>query len=97
MFNPSGSVKILAVDCGIKNNQIRCLVSRGAAVTVVPWDYDFNKDKGQLRPQLLLLCVCLLICTLSVSERLCESLCVCVWMWSPMCFLEILYMHGYIP
>ena len=34
----------MAVDCGIKCNQIRCLAMRGAAVTVVPWDYDFNKD-----------------------------------------------------
>ena len=31
----------------MKNNQIRCLVERGACVKVVPWDYDFNKDKGK--------------------------------------------------
>ena len=28
------------VDCGVKQNIIRCLVKRGAEVTVVPWDYD---------------------------------------------------------
>ena len=47
VYNPLGRVQILAVDCGIKNNQIRCLVNRGASVRVVPWDYDFNQDKGQ--------------------------------------------------
>ena len=31
----------------MKNNQIRCLVERGACVKVVPWDYDFNKDKDK--------------------------------------------------
>ena len=41
-----GGVRIVAVDCGMKNNQIRCLVERGACVKVVPWDYDFNKDTG---------------------------------------------------
>ena len=42
-----GALRIMAVDCGMKNNQIRCLVERGACVKVVPWDYDFNKDKGE--------------------------------------------------
>lgn len=37
-----GGVRILAVDCGIKYNQIRCLCERGARVTVVPWDYPLN-------------------------------------------------------
>ena len=44
VYNPSGSLRIVAVDCGIKNNQIRCLASRGACVQVVPWNYDFTKD-----------------------------------------------------
>jgi carbamoyl-phosphate synthase small subunit len=34
--------KILAVDCGIKNNIIRCLLKRDVTVIRVPWDYDFN-------------------------------------------------------
>ena len=42
MFNPEGKVKILAVDCGIKYNQLRCLCSRGASVTVVPWDHNLD-------------------------------------------------------
>ena len=44
IYNPSGEFKIIAVDCGIKYNQIRCLIARGAAVKVVPWNYDFNND-----------------------------------------------------
>ncbi|RXM27756.1 CAD protein [Acipenser ruthenus] len=46
VFNPSGSVKMVAVDCGIKYNQIRCLCQRGASVTVVPWDYPLDKYDG---------------------------------------------------
>lgn len=30
----------MMIDCGVKNNQIRCLVSRGVCVTVVPWNAD---------------------------------------------------------
>ncbi|KAL4221656.1 hypothetical protein ACF0H5_019913 [Mactra antiquata] len=41
-YNSSGDVKIIALDCGIKYNQVRCLCERGASVTVVPWDYKFN-------------------------------------------------------
>ncbi|XP_064196290.1 CAD protein isoform X2 [Anguilla rostrata] len=42
VFNPSGTVRIAAVDCGIKYNQIRCLCQRGARVTVVPWDHPLD-------------------------------------------------------
>ena len=42
-FNANGFPKIMAVDCGLKYNQIRCLVSRGARVDVVPWDFDLAK------------------------------------------------------
>uniref|UniRef100_A0A4W5KBC5 Carbamoyl-phosphate synthetase 2, aspartate transcarbamylase, and dihydroorotase n=1 Tax=Hucho hucho TaxID=62062 RepID=A0A4W5KBC5_9TELE len=42
VFNPSGAVRITAVDCGIKYNQIRCLCQRGACVTVVPWDHPLD-------------------------------------------------------
>ncbi|CAG5127998.1 unnamed protein product, partial [Candidula unifasciata] len=41
-YNPDGDVKIVAVDCGMKYNQIRCLCARGASVTVVPWDHPLN-------------------------------------------------------
>uniref|UniRef100_A0A670I628 Multifunctional protein CAD n=1 Tax=Podarcis muralis TaxID=64176 RepID=A0A670I628_PODMU len=42
LFNPGGSIRITAVDCGLKYNQIRCLCSRGAAVRVVPWDHPLD-------------------------------------------------------
>ena len=31
------------MDVGLKYNQLRCLLSRGVEVLVVPWDYDFPK------------------------------------------------------
>ncbi|MCQ2266909.1 MAG: carbamoyl-phosphate synthase (glutamine-hydrolyzing) large subunit [Bacteroidaceae bacterium] len=34
--------KVVLVDCGVKNNIIRCLLKRGVDVVRVPWDYDFN-------------------------------------------------------
>ncbi|NXC78145.1 PYR1 protein, partial [Anhinga anhinga] len=42
VFNPGGSLRIIAVDCGLKYNQVRCLCERGAAVTVVPWDHPLD-------------------------------------------------------
>ncbi|KAJ8033298.1 CAD protein [Holothuria leucospilota] len=45
VFNKGGSYKIMAVDCGIKNNQIRNLAQLGAEVTVVPWDYSFKSSE----------------------------------------------------
>lgn len=30
------------VDCGLKYNQLRCLISRGARLDVVAWDYDLK-------------------------------------------------------
>ncbi|XP_055088208.1 CAD protein [Periophthalmus magnuspinnatus] len=44
VFNPSGSVRVTVVDCGVKFNQIRCLAHRGARVTVVPWDSPLNPE-----------------------------------------------------
>ncbi|CAG5119185.1 unnamed protein product [Candidula unifasciata] len=43
-YGKGNSVKILAVDCGIKQNMIRHLVAHGAEVKVVPWDYDFSEE-----------------------------------------------------
>uniref|UniRef100_A0A182N1E7 ATP-grasp domain-containing protein n=1 Tax=Anopheles dirus TaxID=7168 RepID=A0A182N1E7_9DIPT len=37
-YNASGTPRICAIDCGLKLNQVRCFVSRGARVDVVPWD-----------------------------------------------------------
>jgi carbamoyl-phosphate synthase small subunit len=40
-----GIYKVILVDCGVKNNIIRCLLNRGATVKRVPWDYDFTKEE----------------------------------------------------
>jgi carbamoyl-phosphate synthase small subunit len=37
-----GNEQILLLDCGVKNNIIRCLIDTGATIVRVPWDYDFN-------------------------------------------------------
>jgi len=37
-------IKVVLVDCGVKNNIIRCLVKRGVCVIRVPWDHDLNKE-----------------------------------------------------
>jgi carbamoyl-phosphate synthase small subunit len=46
-LNPDGDVKIALLDFGAKANILRSLVRRGAAVTVFPWNYDFNKVRDQ--------------------------------------------------
>jgi carbamoyl-phosphate synthase / aspartate carbamoyltransferase len=41
--HPSGrALRVLAVDVGMKYNQIRCFTSRGVELKVVPWDYNFT-------------------------------------------------------
>jgi carbamoyl-phosphate synthase small subunit len=47
VFGPGGSPRIALIDCGAKNNILRCLLARGAEVLVLPWnaslegrDYD---------------------------------------------------------
>jgi len=46
--HPSGRpVRVICVDVGLKYSQLRCLVSRGLEVEVVPWDYDFPKHAGK--------------------------------------------------
>lgn len=46
-LNPDGDVKIAVLDFGAKANILRALVRRGAALTVLPWNYDFNKIRDQ--------------------------------------------------
>lgn len=46
-LNPTGDVKIAVLDFGAKANILRSLVRRGAAVTVLPWNYDFNKIRDR--------------------------------------------------
>lgn len=41
-YNPKGSPRICAVDCGLKYKQIRCLLDRGARVDLVPWDHQLD-------------------------------------------------------
>jgi carbamoyl-phosphate synthase/aspartate carbamoyltransferase len=44
---PSGRpIRVLCVDVGMKYNQIRCFLSRGVEMKVVPWDYDFPKHEA---------------------------------------------------
>ncbi len=38
----NGRKRVVLVDCGAKNNIIRCLLNRGVEVVRVPWNYDFN-------------------------------------------------------
>lgn len=44
VVNAGGTPRILALDCGLKYNQIRCLCQRGAEVTVVPWDHALDSQ-----------------------------------------------------
>ena len=44
-LHPSGRpLRVMAVDVGMKYNQIRCFTARGVELKVVPWDYDFNTE-----------------------------------------------------
>lgn len=46
-LHPSGRpLRVLAIDVGMKYNQIRCFLSRGVELKVVPWDHDFL-SKGE--------------------------------------------------
>lgn len=40
-----GEYKVVLIDCGVKNNIIRCLIDRNATVIRVPWDYDFTNEE----------------------------------------------------
>ena len=40
----SGRHKVLLVDCGMKNNILRCLLKHDVSVKRVPWDYDFSGE-----------------------------------------------------
>lgn len=46
-LNPAGDVKIAVLDFGAKANILRSLVRRGAAVTILPWNYDFNRIRDR--------------------------------------------------
>ncbi|KAI5866645.1 carbamoyl-phosphate synth [Durotheca rogersii] len=41
--HPSGRpLRVVCLDVGMKNNQLRCLLNRGVEVLVCPWNYDFT-------------------------------------------------------
>ncbi|RPD55775.1 hypothetical protein L227DRAFT_566493 [Lentinus tigrinus ALCF2SS1-6] len=48
-MHPSRSrpLRVLAVDVGMKYNQIRCFTHRGVELKVVPWDYDYLADSEE--------------------------------------------------
>ena len=41
-YNEGADKKVVLVDCGVKNNIIRCLLKRNVEVIRVPWNYDFS-------------------------------------------------------
>lgn len=45
IYNIKGYPRICAVDCGLKYNQIRCFLNRGARVDIVPWNHKLNIDE----------------------------------------------------
>ncbi|HOX31918.1 MAG TPA: glutamine-hydrolyzing carbamoyl-phosphate synthase small subunit [Spirochaetales bacterium] len=38
LYNEGGRPRVALIDCGAKNNILRCLLGRGAEVRVLPWD-----------------------------------------------------------
>jgi carbamoyl-phosphate synthase small subunit len=40
----NGEHRVVLIDCGVKNNIIRCLLKHGTTVIRVPWDYDFSGE-----------------------------------------------------
>jgi len=40
----NGKYKVLMVDCGMKNNILRCLLKHDVTIKRVPWDYDFSNE-----------------------------------------------------
>jgi carbamoyl-phosphate synthase small subunit len=41
----AGPIRIIAIDCGMKENIVRSLARENVTLTRVPWDYDFTKDQ----------------------------------------------------
>lgn len=40
----NGRHRVILLDCGVKNNILRCLLQRDVSVKRVPWDYDFTQE-----------------------------------------------------
>mmetsp|Transcript_50152 Transcript_50152/g.54142 ORF Transcript_50152/g.54142 Transcript_50152/m.54142 type:complete len:1514 (+) Transcript_50152:67-4608(+) len=47
VYGKGNATKVIAIDCGMKNNIIRHLVKRGVELTVVPWNYPFAAEMDQ--------------------------------------------------
>ncbi|KAI0380070.1 carbamoyl-phosphate synth [Hypomontagnella monticulosa] len=46
--HPSGRpLRVLCLDVGMKNNQLRCFLNRGIEVLVCPWNHDFASRAGE--------------------------------------------------
>ena len=45
VYNAGAKKKILLIDCGVKHNIIRSLISRNVSVVRVPWDYNFLNEE----------------------------------------------------
>jgi carbamoyl-phosphate synthase/aspartate carbamoyltransferase/dihydroorotase len=45
VYNAEGCPRICVVDCGLKYNQLRCLLMRGARLDVVQWDHILNPEQ----------------------------------------------------
>jgi carbamoyl-phosphate synthase small subunit len=43
VFNKDGKLHVALLDCGAKQNIIRCLAKRNVKVTTFPWNYDVSK------------------------------------------------------
>lgn len=41
----SGTLKIALLDCGVKNNIIRCLIRRDTTVIRLPWNHDLSNEE----------------------------------------------------
>ena len=42
--SPNGTAHIALIDCGVKENIMRSIISRGASVTCLPFDYPIHKS-----------------------------------------------------
>lgn len=45
MIYGNDKTRVMLIDCGVKNNIIRCFLKRDATVIRVPWDYDIHDGK----------------------------------------------------
>ena len=43
-YQSNTGLKILVIDCGLKYNQIRCLLKFNVQLKIVPWNYNFIND-----------------------------------------------------